>query len=124
MKILLLSLYFLAATYGSTDRFANTNWVSKAANRYTDSFNFRENKYVVHYCALSERTFHGCYTISKDTLIIKERNNIYGDRTEYYRTKFLLKNQVLYPYSHEEMIAHRWEKSKIQLAKSYTFRKI
>ncbi|MGI4021561.1 MAG: hypothetical protein ACRYFA_08660 [Janthinobacterium lividum] len=124
MKILLLSLYFLTGTYGLNDRFANTNWVSKVSNRYTDSFNFRPNKYVVHYCAASERTFHGSYTISKDTLIIRERNNIYGDRTEYYRIKFLLKNHVLYPYSHEELVAHRWEKSKTQLAKSYIFRRI
>lgn len=124
MRILLLSLYFLIGTSGADDRFVNTNWVSKVANRYTDSFNFRPNKYVVHYCVTSERTFHGCYTIAKDTLIIKERNNISGNRIEYYRIKFLLKDHTLYPYSHEEMVAHRWEKSKIRLAKNYIFRRI
>ena len=124
MKTLLLSLFLLINAYSSNDRLVNTNWVSKVSNKYSESFNFRQNKYVVHYCRTSERTYHGCYNISKDTLIIKERDNSNSNKVTYHRIKFLLKEDILYPVSCEDLSEHKWEKSKAQLEKSSIFKRI
>lgn len=124
MKLLFLSLSVFINTYRSNDWYVNTNWVAKVANKYTESFNFKQNKYVIHYSKLSEYTYHGCYSILKDTLIIKERDNSKGNEVTYHRIKFLLKDETLYPVSYEDMVNHKWEKSKKLSSKNQTFKRV
>lgn len=124
MKIIFLSLLLNISAYNNNDHFVNTNWVSKVASRYTESLNLRENNYVIHYNTTSDHTYHGCYSISKDTLIIKERDNSKGKKVCYRRIKFLRKDNVLYPCCNEELINHQWAKSKAQIQKSYIFKKV
>ncbi len=123
MKTLLLSALLFTGNVIHNDHFINTNWVSKVANKYTESFNLRENNYVVHYNKLSEHTYRGCYSISKDTLIIKERDDTQGAAT-YHRIKFLMRENKLHFYINEDMVNHHWSKSKVQASRNCIFTKV
>ncbi len=123
MNILILSTQLLAAIYNPANRFINTNWVSKVSNKYTESINLRGNNYAVHYNKKSAQTYRGCYSISKDTLIIKERDDSRG-MASYHKIKFVLKDHELHYFSNEELVNHQWTKSKVQADKNRVFTRI
>lgn len=123
MKILLLSLILFTSNYNN-NRFANTNWVTKASNRYSESINLRGNNYSVHFNKKLDYTYQGWYKISKDTLVIMERDCSHGQKAAYHRIKFLFKNNMLHPCSREELVNHQWAKSKVGVEKNYVFKKV
>lgn len=123
MNALILSAQLLAAIYNPASRFINTNWVSKVSNKYMESINLRGSNYAVHYNKKSAQTYRGCYSISKDTLIIKERDDSRGIAS-YHKIKLVLKDHELHFVSNEEMINHQWTKSKIQANKDCVFTRI
>ncbi|MGI4749799.1 MAG: hypothetical protein ACRYFB_04120 [Janthinobacterium lividum] len=123
MRILLLSVSFFAAVYHPAKHFENTNWVSKVSNKYVASINLRGSNYAVRYNTKSAQTYRGCYSISKDTLIIKERDDSRGAVT-YHKIKFVLKDNELHYFSNEELINHQWIKARTGADKNTVFTKI
>lgn len=124
MKGLLISILFLAGNYApATKRFVNTNWVGKVSNRCVESINLRGGGYSVRYNQKSAQTYRGCYSVAKDTLIIKERDDS-GNTVAYRRIKFVMKSNGLRYYSHEELINHQWVKSKVKADKSCVFTRV
>lgn len=123
MKELLISLALFAADYTPASRFANTNWVGKVSNQCVESINLRGNNYAVRYSKKLAQTYRGSYSVVKDTLIIKERDDSAGS-VVYQRLKFVLKDHELHYYSQEEMVNHQWIKSTIKADKNCVFSKI
>lgn len=123
MKALILSTQLLAAIYNPASRFINTNWVSKVSNKYVESINLRGGNYAVHYDKKSAQTFRGYYSVSKDTLIIKERDDSRGIAS-YHKIKLVLKGNELHYFSNEELLNHQWTKSKVQADKNRVFTRI
>ncbi|RYE19759.1 MAG: hypothetical protein EOP42_28560 [Sphingobacteriaceae bacterium] len=124
MKELLLSILLLTGNYApATSRFVNTNWVGKVSNKCVESINLRGGSYSVRYNQKSAQTYRGCYTVAKDTLIIKERDD-FGNAVAYRRIKFVLKDHELHYYSHEELVNHQWVKSKVKADKSCVFTRV
>ncbi len=123
MKVLILSIQIFTAIYNPASRFINTNWVSKVSNKYMESINLRGKNYVVHYDKKSAQTYRGCYSISKDTLIIKERDDS-RRLASYHKIKFVLKDHELHFVSNEELVNHQWAKSKVQADKNRVFIRI
>lgn len=123
MKILLISFLFFVHITNNQELIQNTEWISKTSAKHSDTFSFLENSFLIHRCVSRQQIYHGSYIFSKDTLIIKEREQQINQKPAYYRIKFLLKGDALYPYSHEELINHQWTRSKKQMRKSYIFKK-
>lgn len=123
MKGLLLSMVFFAANYNPATNFANTNWIGKVSNKCVESINLRGSNYAVRYDQKSAKTFRGCYNVSKDTLIIKERDDS-GSAVTYHKIKFMLKNKELHYYSNEELVNHQWIKSKTKTDKNCVFSRV
>ncbi|RYE37048.1 MAG: hypothetical protein EOP42_01070 [Sphingobacteriaceae bacterium] len=123
MNILLFLVYFIYADYSPEKKFANTNWIGKVANKCVESINLRGNNYAVRYSKKSAQTYRGCYTVSKDTLIIKERDD-FGGTVAYHKIRYLLKNQELHYYSTEELVNHQWKKTRSKADQNCVFSKI
>lgn len=123
MKALLLSISIFTAINHSGKRFENTNWVSKVSNKYVASINLRGSNYAVRYNKNAAQTFRGCYSVAKDTLIIKERDDS-KQIPAYHRMKFLLKDGELHLCSVEEMVNHQWIKTKAGIDRNTVFTKI
>lgn len=124
MKNLLFLTLLIFTTNINDKSVKNTEWVSKTSNKPIDTFSFLGDNFMIHRCPAKEQVFHGSYQVSKDTLIIKEREPKNGGKADYYRKKFLLKNDVLYPVSQEQLLNHRWTRSKVQMRKDYVFKKV
>ncbi|WP_419800581.1 hypothetical protein [Mucilaginibacter sp.] len=111
MKYLLFYTFTFATIHHVNKRFENTNWVSRVSNKYVSSINLRGNNYAVRYNKNTSQTFRGSYSVSGDTLIIKERDDS-KQIAAYHRLKFILKGHELHLYSLEEMTDHQWVKDK------------
>ena len=105
------------------NRLTNTEWVS-LMDDHADTFSFMENSFFIHRCFNRAQTFHGSYSLLKDTIFIKERSTTPAGDAEYYRLKFLIAKDQLLPYSREKLVNHQWAVSKNPLRKDFVFKKL
>ena len=121
MKNILILCFFTIITYGCTDYYVNTIWTSKVSNECIDSLSFKRNKNVSIYSCELNYKFIGTYQISKDTIIVTEKDDSHGGIVEYFRVKYLLINANLYPVSNGELIKNKWKDVKIKFDDNNAF---
>jgi len=121
MRILLLAVTAIICSY-FIDPLVNTRWLCEVSKKHFDVFTFKSNNVIVNYDCELDYTFKGKYKISKDTLIIVEKDDSHSESIpELYRYKFLMTKNILYPIVTEVMINNKWKSNKV--SKGYIFKK-
>ncbi len=105
------------------DSLSGSIWTSKIANGCVDTLKFISNKKVTDYSCEQEYTYHGSYTISKDTLVITEIDDSHsedGGKTSIFRSKYLISEKnVLYLISNGELIKGKWKYKSAKLLNNF-----
>ena len=114
MKILLLSI-FTTITLGNTNYdLVNTVWKFEVSKNCNDTLEFLKNNRVLEYSCEKDYHFTGSYKINKNILIITEKDNSFdGQKPEFYRLRYLIKNSTLTFLSNEVLKNNKWEMVKI-----------
>ena len=71
-------------------------------------------------------TFHGSYNMLNDTLLITLKDDSHSEdngNVDYFRIKYLVKQNVLYVIGHGELTRGKWRDVKIKLDKSTPFKR-
>jgi hypothetical protein len=122
MKVFIISISILL-TLNNNDRLAGSIWTCKIANGCIDTLKFMTKEKVTDYNCEQDYTFHGSYIISKDTLVITEKDDSHsedGGKTSFFRSKFLMSEKnVLYLINNGELIKGKWKYKSAQLLHSF-----
>ncbi|MDE3185698.1 MAG: hypothetical protein KGM16_19980 [Bacteroidota bacterium] len=101
----------------------NSKWIAPVSKECIDFYIFKSKQKVLFYsCELADTTY-GTYKFSNDTLVIREDNPSEGNVIEKWRFKFLMKKNLMYPISSEQLYNKTWKIQKVNANKDYIFKK-
>ena len=106
--------------------YSNTIWICKIG-KSADTLKLMPNNHAVNYDCESNYTYHNTYLISKDTLVIIEKDDSHSEdhgKIAYDRIRMLFKGNKLYPIVRDELINKKWVHAKTQMSKEYVFERI
>ena len=111
----------------NTDSLTNTKWICTVSNSCIDTLTFIKNNRANNYSCELNYTSKGHYKRFKNIVVLTEKDDSHdedGGKTVFFRTKFILKENNLFPISSEELVNGKWKEAKMQKNKDYVFRKI
>ncbi|MFI5138893.1 MAG: hypothetical protein ACHQIM_13805 [Sphingobacteriales bacterium] len=71
--------------------------------------------------------FHGSYAVSKDTLTTIEKDDSHsedGGKASFFKMKYLMRNNALYPIGSSQLIKGKWIALKMAFDKNSFFKRI
>ena len=124
MKTLLIPLVIIALSQND-HRLTNSTWTCKIKNGCIDTLRLKEgNKSTEYDCEMSY-TISGSYKINNDTLIITEMDDSHSEdhtRVTCYRTKYLVKKDVLKRITVEKLSNSNW--ARIMMESDFDYQRI
>ena len=105
----------------------HTVWTCSINPSCVDTLKFFEHKSVANYSCETEFTYQGDYVVSQNVVTIIQKDNSHdedGGKRAWYRMKFQLKRDKLFPLSHEELVKGKWRTSKAPMRKDYIFARV
>lgn len=106
----ILFTILVAQLSNRTYNLVNTVWEYKIANGCLNTYKFRSEKIVDEYDCELNYTFKCTYRISKDTLVIIEKDDSHSEdnKITYYRMKYQITKDVLLGISNGELVNGKW----------------
>jgi hypothetical protein len=108
------------------DPLVNSTWTCKVGHGFIDTLKFKKNNHVTNYECEMHYTFHGSYKISKDTLIVEEKDDSRSEdngKAKFSRIRYLIQGNYLYPINRSELDKGKWKDSGFKFDKSYFFKR-
>ena len=122
IHLLLLSYSGCFSQAHYENKLISTKWIAPVSKGCIDFYVFKAKQKVLFYsCELADTTY-GTYKLSNDTLIIRENNTSEGNVIEKWRFKFIIKNDLMYPISTEQLRKRVWERQYVNANKDYIFK--
>lgn len=112
MKALLITSIFIIMGLNMNDKLKGSIWICKIAPGCVDTLKFKSNNQITEYSCEQEYTYHGSYTLLKDTLTITEKDDSHSEDHEkvtYYKTKYLITKSTLLPIFSGELVKGKWK---------------
>ncbi len=127
MKIFAVIIFYLF-TYEINNHLVGSIWISKIASGCVDTLKFKSKGQVTEFSCEQGYTFHGSYIISRDTLIITEKDDSHSEdkgKVTGYRTKYLMTNRnILTLISFGEFENGRWNYKNVGLNEKNLYERI
>jgi hypothetical protein len=106
---------------------AGSKWIYKVADSCIDTIKFNSNNKLDDYSCELNYTFKGYYSVKEGVVTLIEKDNSHdedGGKVTFYRLKFKLEGDYLYPISNEEMTNGRWKKMSKSLIENTVFQRV
>jgi hypothetical protein len=128
MKVAFILFTILVAQLSNrTYNLVNTAWEYKIAIGCVNTYKFRSEKIVDEYDCELNYTFKCTYRISKDTLIIIEKDDSHSEdnnKITYYRMKYQIMKDALLGISNEELVKGKWMDKTFKTGSKTGYRRI
>ncbi len=102
-------------------------WTHKIADGCIDTLQLKTHGKIIEYSCEMNYTFQGTYRLSKNTLIITEKDDSHsedGGKVEYYKAKYLIRQNALYILGNGKLNNGKWEYDKVRLTKSLWYKRL
>lgn len=112
----ILMLICLAITHHNSDPIANTVWTFQVGKGCTDTLKLKAHQIATEYDCEVKYTFHGSFKVIKDSLLITEKDDSHSEdsgKISWYRTKYLIRKDVLYCVSKGRLVNNKWKETKV-----------
>jgi len=125
MRIGLIFVSAIAMVYFNVS-LVNSTWILKIGNGF-DTLKFQKNNHVKIYDCEMQYTFHGSYTVSKDTLTIIEKDDSHSEdnaKVMFFRMKYLMRKNALFPVRSSQLTKGKWVELKMEFDKTSFFKRV
>ncbi|MBC7398776.1 MAG: hypothetical protein H7289_02435 [Mucilaginibacter sp.] len=124
MKTLLLAIFNIIALQ-SHDKLVNSIWKSKVADGCFDKIELGLNHHTYSYSCEMQYTYQGVYSISKDTLIIKSKDDAHGKKgATYFKIKYLIYKNGLIPIISSTFTKGSLKETKIKFDRENIYKRL
>lgn len=116
MKALLITLIFIM-NFNVNDKLMGSIWTCKIAPGCIDTLKFKSKYQITENSCEQEYTYHGSYTILKDTLTITEKDDSHSEdhgEVTYYKTRYVITKSTLLPICSGELVKGKWKYKSIK----------
>lgn len=127
MKFIISIILACVILNTKSETLSNSKWICKVSDTCVDTIKFTKNNEVDFYSCELNYTFKGSYKIKRGIIVLTEKDDSHdedGGKVTFFRLKFNLKENVLYPISNEELVNEKWQEAKMRIDKNYIFRRV
>lgn len=108
-------------------KLVGSKWIYKVSTSCIDTIEFYNNdKYDSYDCEINY-TYKGSYHIKNNIITLIEKDDSHDEdngKVTFYRLKFKLDGEHLYPISNEELVNGKWKKIAKSLVENTIFHRI
>jgi hypothetical protein len=126
MRTVLIPLVIIAMLTPGP-KITGTTWIHKVAKGCVDTLKFRSNGEVIEYDCEMNYAFKGSYRQIKDTVVVIVKDDSHsedGARSEYYKSKFIVRKNVLHIIASAELTNGAWKYSAVKTDKNIYYRQL
>lgn len=105
----------------------DSKWIYKVSTSCIDTIRFNRSNKFDYYSCESTYILKGSYNIKNNILTLIEKDDSHDEdngKVSFYRLKFKLYNNCLYPISNEVLANGRWKKMPRSLFEKMVFHRV
>jgi len=107
--------------------FVGSKWICELSSSCSDTIKFYSDNKVEDYSCELNYTCKGHYSLKKGIVILIEKDDSHDEdngKVTFYRFKYRLVGDCLYPISNEELINGKWKKISESLVENTVFHRV